>query len=118
MCQRILALVAIALLFSSPLFVADRPVIDVWPGKVPGETKDIGPEESLPPRPNQRQGVTRITNISKPTLTLFQPPEGKRNGATVIVCPGGGYSYVTFDLEGTEIAEWLNSIGVTAAVLK
>jgi acetyl esterase/lipase len=118
MTTRFIALLGLAILLSSSLLAVDRPVIDVWPGKAPGETKEISPEESLPSRPNQRQGVTRITNISKPTLTLFQPPEGKRNGATVIVCPGGGYSYVTFDLEGTEIAEWLNSIGVTAAVLK
>lgn len=116
MCQRIFAVIAIALL-SSPLLAADRPVIDVWPGKAPGETKEIGPEESRPPQPKQRE-VIRLTNISKPTLTLYQPPEGKRNGAAVIIAPGGGYSILAWDLEGTEIAEWLNSIGVTAAVLK
>jgi acetyl esterase/lipase len=97
---------------------ADRPVIDVWPGRAPGETKEIGPEESRPPQPKQRQDVIRLTNISKPTLTLYQPPEGKRNGAAVIIAPGGAYSILAWDLEGTEIAEWLNSIGVTAAVLK
>jgi acetyl esterase/lipase len=93
-------------------------VIDVWPGKAPGETKEIGPEESRPPQAKQRTDVTRLTNISKPTLTLYQPPEGKRNSTAVIVCPGGGYSILAWDLEGTEIAEWLNTIGVTAAVLK
>src|SRR5437764_4330856 len=97
---------------------ADRAVIDVWPGKAPGETKEIGPEELRPPQAKQRADVQRLTNVSKPTLTLFQPPEGKRNGAAVVVCPGGGYSILAWDLEGTEIAEWLNSIGVTAAVLK
>jgi len=97
---------------------ADRPVIDVWPGKVPGETKEIGPEELRPPQAKQRADVQRLTNVSKPTLTLFQPAEGKRNGAAVVVCPGGGYSILAWDLEGTEVAEWLNSIGVTALVLK
>src|SRR4051794_24458299 len=97
---------------------ADRPVIDVWPGKVPGETKEIGPEELRPPQAKQRADAQRLTNVSKPTLTLFQPPEGKRNGAAVIVCPGGGYSILAWDLEGTEVAEWLNSIGVSALVLK
>jgi acetyl esterase/lipase len=97
---------------------ADRPVLDVWPGKAPGETKDIGPEEFRPPQPKQRASVQRLTNVSKPTLTLYQPPEDKRNGAAVIICPGGGYSILAWDLEGTEIAEWLNSVGVTAAVLK
>jgi acetyl esterase/lipase len=108
----------IATLYCLPLPAADRPVIDVWPGKAPGETKEIGPEESRPPQAKQRTDVTRLTNISKPTLTLYQPPEGKRNSTAVIVCPGGGYSILAWDLEGTEIAEWLNTIGVTAAVLK
>src|SRR5439155_25398790 len=56
--------------------------------------------------------------VSKPTLTLYQPPQDKRNSVGVIICPGGGYSILAWDLEGTEIAQWLNSIGVTAAVLK
>jgi acetyl esterase/lipase len=118
MATRLFALVALAFFLSASLHAAERPLIDVWPGKAPGETKEIGPEESRPPQPKQRQDVIRLTNVSKPTLTLYQPPEGKRNGAAVIVCPGGGYSILAWDLEGTEIAEWLNSIGVTAAVLK
>ena len=118
MTTRFLNFGVLAILFCSPLLAADRPVMEVWPGKAPGETKEIGPEESRPPQAKQRADVTRLTNISKPTLTLYQPPEGKRNGAAVIVLPGGGYSILAWDLEGTEIAEWLNSIGVTAAVLK
>ncbi len=111
-------LVALMAMFASTwLRAADRPVIDIWPGKAPGETKEIGPEESRPPQPKQRE-VIRLTNISKPTLTLYQPPEGKRNGAAVVIAPGGGYNILAWDLEGTEIAEWFNSIGVTAAVLK
>jgi acetyl esterase/lipase len=97
---------------------ADRPVIDVWPGKAPGETKEIGPEELRPPQAKQRPDVQRLTNVSKPTLKLYQPAQDKRNGVGVIICPGGGYSILAWDLEGTEIAEWLNSIGVTAGVLK
>lgn len=97
---------------------AERPVINVWPEKAPGETKEIGPEEFRPGQPKQRPDVQRLTNVSQPTLTLFQPAEAKRNGTAVIVCPGGGYSILAWDLEGTEVAEWLNSLGVTAAVLK
>src|ERR1044072_1765760 len=97
---------------------AEPPVRGVWPDKAPGETKEIGPEELRPPQAKQRADVQRLTNGSKKTLTLYQPPEGKRNGAAVVVCPGGGYSILAWDLEGTEVAEWLNSIGVTALVLK
>jgi acetyl esterase/lipase len=112
------AAIALICLLSSIANAADCPVIDVWPGKAPGETKEIGPEENRPPQAKQRADVTRLTNVSKPTLTLYQPLEGKRNGAAVVICPGGGYSILAWDLEGTEVAEWLNAIGVTAAVLK
>jgi acetyl esterase/lipase len=106
------------ILFCCVGLAAERPVIDVWQGKPPGETKEIGPEELRPPQAKQRPDVKRLTNVGKPTLTVYQPPQDKRNGAGVIICPGGGYSILAWDLEGTEIAEWLNSIGITAAVLK
>lgn len=52
-----------------------------------------------------------------PTISLYRPPEGKANKATIVVCPGGGYGHLA-DHEGHTIAVWLNSIGITAAVLK
>ena len=55
-------------------------------------------------------------NVKPPTLTRFDPPGGTANGASVIVCPGGGYSGLA-DHEGVPIAEWLNTLGVTAFVL-
>ena len=110
--------IVIGLLTVSISLAAEQPVIEVWPGRAPGETKEIGPEEWRPPQGKQRADVRRLTNVSKPTLTVFQPPEGKRNGAGVVICPGGGFSILAWDLEGTEVAEWLNSIGVTACVLK
>jgi acetyl esterase/lipase len=118
MIVRAFAIGGLVIFACSSLLAADRPVIDVWPGKAPGETKEIGREEARPPQPKQKADVTRLTDISKPTLTLYQPPEGKRNGAAVIICPGGGYSILAWDLEGTEVAEWLNTVGVTALVLK
>lgn len=93
---------------------AEKPVvIDVWPGKAPGETKAIGEEKS-----EESKGVQRISNVSKPTLTVYRPAKEKDTGAAVLVCPGGGYNILAWDLEGTEVAEWLNSIGVTGIVLK
>lgn len=87
----------------------------LWPGKAPGEKGDIGPESERPPRPGQRK-VIRIQNVSTPTLSVYRPQ--KPNGAAVVICPGGGYSILAWDLEGTEVAEWLNSFGVTAVVVK
>lgn len=62
--------------------------------------------------------VIRVGNVSHPTLTVYPASADKANGAAVVVCPGGGYHILAMDLEGTEVVEWLNSIGVTAALLK
>src|SRR5438876_8387168 len=88
-----------AILSCSVGIAAERPVIDVWPGKAPGETKEIGPEELRPPQAKQRPDVQRLTNVSKPTLTLYQSSADNRNGAGVIICPGGGYNILAWDLE-------------------
>ncbi len=97
---------------------ADKPlVLDVWPGKVPGEKGDIGEEKILEQKPNEKQ-VKRLTNVTKPTITIFRPAKDKDTGASVVIAPGGGYHILAWDLEGEEVAQWLNSIGVTGIVLK
>lgn len=58
-----------------------------------------------------------VRNVSKPTITIF-PPKGKNTGAAVVVFPGGGYQVLAVELEGSEICEWLASIGVTGILLK
>lgn len=62
------------------------------------------------------KGVIRLGDISNPTIQVFTPQ--KPNGTVVIICPGGGYSILAMDLEGTELCTWFNSIGVTAILLK
>jgi acetyl esterase/lipase len=95
----------------------DEPIVlPLWPDRAPGETDDIGPEQELPARGTKP--VIRLTNVSKPTITVYTAPKDKANGCAVVVCPGGGYSILAMDLEGTEVAEWLNTLGVTAIVLK
>ena len=93
-------------------------VIHVWSGKAPGEPKDLGPEVTQPPKPGEEPPTTRVTNISSPTMSVFLPPAEKRNGTSVVICPGGGYRILAWDKEGTEVAAWLNSLGVSAFVLK
>lgn len=96
----------------------DEPlVVKVWPGKAPGEKDDIGPEKVLEVKPGQTN-VKRITNVTTPTLTLMRPAADKDTGAAVVICPGGGYNILAWDLEGEEVGRWLNSIGVTGIVLK
>ncbi len=87
--------------------------VDLWPeGKMPGHGADA-PEMLRTP---ERTDARRITNVSCPTLSLY--PAQKENAPLMIVCPGGGYNYVVFDKEGSDIAAWLNSNGISAAVLK
>jgi acetyl esterase/lipase len=88
--------------------------IDVWPeGKMPGKGAKE-PESEV----KRDDGFQRITNVSRPTLALF--PAARKDGAAaaMIVCPGGGYNYTVMDKEGSEIAAWLNSNGISALVLK
>ena len=95
--------------------------LPLWPGEVPGETQELPPEADTT-KPNDHavggQPVMRIGNVSKPTITVFPAPKDKANGAAVLVCPGGGYNILAWDLEGTEVCAWLNSIGVTGVLLK
>lgn len=104
------------LIVNSAAAIEPLVTLDVWPGDAPGEKGDIEPEglgRATPERP-----VIRLANVSKPTLAVFKPAPEKDTGAAVLVCPGGGYNILAYDLEGTEVAEWLNSIGVTGIVLK
>lgn len=88
--------------------------IDVWPDKAPGEsTRFIG--EALPTRADEVPTVTRIVKITRPTFTVF--PAAKSNGSCAVILPGGGFSKVVPDKEGSEAAAWLNRHGVTAFVL-
>jgi acetyl esterase/lipase len=91
--------------------------LDVWPGSVPGETGGIGDEKVQESKPGEKP-VKRLTNVTKPTITVFRPAKENDTGASVLICPGGGYNILAWDLEGEEVATWLNSIGVTGIVLK
>jgi len=62
--------------------------------------------------------LQRLTNVSKPNMAVYLPPAGKNMGAAAVVFPGGGYALLAMDLEGTEICQWLNSIGMTCVLVK
>ena len=88
--------------------------LPLWEGNMPG----TGADEPEGLSPNKKNNVIRLTNVSEPTLTFYPAKDAGKPNPLVIVCPGGGYNILAYNLEGTEIAEWLNSIGVSAAVLK
>lgn len=105
---------------------AEKPlVIDIWPGKVvDDDAGQIGEEKffelKVAGKPYEVGGKPTkwLTNVTKPTLTVYQPAKDKDTGAAVLICPGGGYHNLGWDVEGEEVAQWLNSIGVTGIILK
>jgi len=108
-----------------PTVGADEPlVVSVWPGMAPEESGNIGEEMvRMSPKLDRKQvEVTEptrlVTNVTKPTLTIYRPTKEKDTGTAVLICPGGGYWDLYWQLEGEEVAAWLNSIGVTGIILK
>jgi acetyl esterase/lipase len=110
---------------AGPTAGGDKPsVVELWPGKPPEETGKIGAERVLmSPKLDRKQvEVTEptrmVTNVTRPTLTIYRPAKAKDTGTAVLICPGGGYWNLYWQLEGEEVAAWLNSLGVTGIVLK
>ncbi|MEZ4995442.1 MAG: alpha/beta hydrolase [Saprospiraceae bacterium] len=59
-----------------------------------------------------------ISKVHEPEMVVYLPPVDQRNGTGVVICPGGGYTILAWDWEGTKMAEWFNSFGVAAFVVK
>lgn len=95
----------------------DKPIV-LFPKGTPGETKPLIEKGETDGGKVGGQTVLRITNVSSPTITIYQAPDDVASGAAMLVCPGGGYEILAYDLEGTEVCEWLNEIGITAILLK
>ena len=88
----------LSMAFVAALLAAEPQTIVLWPGGAPGA---VGDEEA-----------------DRPTLTVYLPPAERAVPTGVVVCPGGGYAKLAMDHEGRQVAEWLNSLGVAAFVLK
>jgi acetyl esterase/lipase len=87
-------------------------VPDARPAKAPESTETTGKESLVAGRP-----WVAVSNVSRPTMTVYSPTE-KNTGAAVVVFPGGGYEILAIDLEGTEACDWLTSNGITCVLLK
>jgi acetyl esterase/lipase len=100
---------------------ADKPTLTLWPSGAPGPQTATGPEhDTTRPTDNLIAGrpLMRIGEVADPTITLYSAPADHHTGAAVVVFPGGGYQILAIDLEGTEVCDWLNSIGVDCVLLK
>jgi acetyl esterase/lipase len=98
-----------------------HPTLRLWPGGAPGPDTAAGPEHVLTALEHHEvanRPVTRLADVTAPTITFYAAPHTNNSGAAVVVFPGGGYEYLAIDLEGTEVCAWLNSIGVNCVLLK
>jgi acetyl esterase/lipase len=114
-----LAILFAALILStiSIAFSAENPPqIPIWPNGLPAGAKPV--DAKLAKELTAKQTVDRIYYVASPSITVYQAPTAKANGCAVVICPGGGYNVLAWPKEGLEVAEWFNSIGVTAVVLK
>jgi acetyl esterase/lipase len=92
----------------------------IWPGTVPDAQPVPTPEVDKTTAQDQKiaeKPLIRLGNVAVPTMTVYSA-KGKNSGAAVVVFPGGGYTILAIDLEGTEVCDWLTSSGVTCVLLK
>lgn len=104
----------LSLLGFSVAGIAQQQVIPVWPGVAPGSENWTQREISYG---NAIMGQM-VRNVVRPTLAAYFPEKAKANGTAVIICPGGAFRFLSWQSEGTQVAEWLAERGVAAFVLK
>jgi hypothetical protein len=104
--KRYLAILAVLLCATGRVSLAEEPrVVELWPGKAPEEPGTIGEEKTFPSQPNTERSETSevtqlITNVTKPTITIYRPTKEEDTGAAMLICPGGGYHNLWWQLEG------------------
>ena len=89
--------------------------LQLWPKSALAANASVETER---PEPDRGDSVIRISHITDPTIMIFRPEQSQSKSPAVIICPGGGYDYLALNKEGTKIAKWFNSIGITGIVLK
>jgi len=104
----------------------EHATIALWPGGAPGSSTAKGPEQDITTATDRQvagRSVIRVGNVSVPTITLYPArgmtaPAAAGSAPGVVVFPGGSYRILAIDLEGTEVCDWLNSVGVTCVLVK
>lgn len=107
------------LLFASSALAASNKgeTLALWPGGAPG-SEGFTDRKEVMTEPAKPGDSLKVSSIHSPSLLIYLPPKEKATGAAMIIAPGGGHRFLSIDTEGTNVAEWLNDIGVAAFVLK
>jgi dienelactone hydrolase len=108
------AVMTLAVLAIAGTAVQAQEEIRLWPGKAPGSENWTVPEATT----TSPTGDRTITNVSDPTVTVFLPAGANATGTAVVVAPGGALRLLGWDNEAVKVAQWLNSKGIAALVLK
>jgi acetyl esterase/lipase len=107
-------LTPLAAFAAAPAIAVTAPTLtlNVWPGTPPGDKPDLKADEQMKP------GNLLTGTVATPTLAVYRPAKEKDTGASVLICPGGGFYQLSMVDEGAGVATWLQSIGVTGVLLK
>jgi len=104
---------SIVVLFLFQMTQALDITLPLWPAdKIPNYQKTDEVERV------ENTDIIRISKVQSPDIAVYLPASTNSTGQAVIICPGGGYTYISYDWEGTDIAKLLNAKGITAIVLK
>lgn len=95
--------------------VTAQEVVPLYPGTPPGSAEETYPEKAYF---SQAWNTEVVSNVTRPTLTIYKPAAGTGNGTGVVICPGGGFMALSINSEGIDVAKWIAARGVTAFVLK
>lgn len=115
---RIISKLLLGVFLASNVLAATNETIRLWPGDAPG-TETWKMQERVLQIPTKESGtLSLVSDITVPTLTVVRPGEGKGNGTALIICPGGGFKFLSWESEGMEVARWAADRGITAFVLK
>lgn len=103
-----------------PMLTLAAPPLDIplWPEGVPPARRADAPAARGALGPERLESDGRIANVSAPTLTVVPPAVDRPNGTAIILCPGGGYAYLSNAREGQQYAAWLSTLGITTFILK
>ena len=109
-----IVILIVTLKITGPIYAQDK-IIPLWITPIPNAINNAEYTE----KEVLKDGiVTSVSHVSVPTLSIFLPHETKSNGTAILIFPGGGYSHLSIDKEGRKVAKWLNTLGITAFVIK
>jgi acetyl esterase/lipase len=113
--MKIISLVVLlSMVMNTSIMLGQSKVIDIWQGKIPGSLSNPNIVQTI----DSGDHWVKMKGVTNPVMDMYPAPSGKTNGTAVIICPGGGYGALAVSHEGSQVAEWLNGLGVTAFVLK